>query len=75
VHFTLTMRFKASVASEKGPREEQQDSAQFFEQGGSLLALVCDGAGGHRGGSDASKVAVEILGTLGIQQKNGMEPL
>jgi serine/threonine protein phosphatase PrpC len=64
------MRFKASVASEKGPREEQQDSAQFFEQGGSLLALVCDGAGGHRGGSDASKVAVETARGV-FEETNG----
>lgn len=53
------MRFKVSVSSEKGPREEQQDSAHFFERGGSMLAVVCDGAGGHRGGSDASNVTVE----------------
>ena len=70
MHFTLAMRFKATLASEKGPREEQQDSAQIFEQGGSLLALVCDGAGGHRGGSDASKVAVETARGV-FEETNG----
>ena len=56
---SINLSFEAFSWTEQGPRDEQQDAAQFFEQGGRLLALVCDGAGGHRGGSDASKVAVE----------------
>ena len=55
---SINLSCEAFSWTEQGPRDEQQDAAQFFEQGGSLLALVCDGAGGHRGGSDASKVAV-----------------
>ena len=56
---SLNPRYEAFLSMEQGPWAEQQDEAQFFEQGARLLALVCDGAGGHRGGSDASKVAVE----------------
>jgi serine/threonine protein phosphatase PrpC len=54
VHFTTI------TCSEKGPREEQQDAAGVVSQGDRLLAVVCDGAGGHRGGSRASKLAVQV---------------
>lgn len=32
----------------------------MVSQGERLLAVVCDGAGGHRGGSRASKIAVQV---------------
>ena len=51
--------FQVSLAIEQGPRDEQQDSVGFFERNGRLLAVVCDGAGGHRGGREASQTAVE----------------
>ena len=53
------MQFTTITCSEKGPREEQQDAAGSASEGGRLLAVVCDGAGGHRGGSQASKAAVQ----------------
>lgn len=65
------MIFQASVVSEKGPREEQQDSAGFFERNGRLLAVVCDGAGGHRGGSVASNMAVETARAI-FEEANGI---
>jgi len=52
--------FTTITCSEKGPREEQQDAAGVVSQGERLLAVVCDGAGGHRGGSRASKIAVQV---------------
>jgi serine/threonine protein phosphatase PrpC len=51
--------FRAYLAIEQGPRDEQQDAAGFFERNRCLLAVVCDGAGGHRGGREASQMAVE----------------
>jgi serine/threonine protein phosphatase PrpC len=54
------VQFTAITCSEKGPRDEQQDAAGVVSQGDRLLAVVCDGAGGHRGGSRASKLAVQI---------------
>lgn len=44
-----------------GDREEQQDSFGFQMKDDSLLAIVCDGMGGHNGGADASRLAVNDL--------------
>jgi serine/threonine protein phosphatase PrpC len=65
------MIFKIFLASEKGARAEQQDAAQVFERAGKLLAVVCDGAGGHRGGSDASNVAMETARAI-FGEANGI---
>ncbi|MFZ4777576.1 MAG: PP2C family protein-serine/threonine phosphatase [Terrimicrobiaceae bacterium] len=54
------MQFTTITCSEKGPREEQQDAAGIVSREDCLLAVVCDGAGGHRGGSRASKLAVQV---------------
>jgi serine/threonine protein phosphatase PrpC len=55
------LNFTTITSSDKGPREEQQDAAGAFSRGERLLAVVCDGAGGHRGGSTAAKLAVQIV--------------
>jgi len=55
----LDVQFATITSSNKGPREEQQDAAGVVSQGERVLAVVCDGAGGHRGGSLASKLAVQ----------------
>ncbi|MEE3450692.1 MAG: protein phosphatase 2C domain-containing protein [Acutalibacteraceae bacterium] len=44
-----------------GEREEQQDSFGFDMQNSALLAILCDGMGGHNGGAAASKTAVNYL--------------
>ena len=44
-----------------GGRKENQDSLGFFETGHGLLIVVCDGMGGAKGGSTASKLAVETI--------------
>lgn len=41
--------FDVFLCRQQGPRDEQQDSAVVFQLNGRLLAVVCDGAGGHRG--------------------------
>ena len=64
------MKYKAYLASEKGPREAQQDAVGVFERNGRLLAVLCDGAGGHRGGSDASLIAVETARIV-FEEANG----
>jgi len=53
------MHFTTITSSEKGPREEQQDAAGAVSREDRMLAVVSDGAGGHRGGSQASKLAVQ----------------
>lgn len=59
------------LCMEQGPREEQQDSAAVFERNGCLLAVVCDGAGGHRGGQEASRAAVETA-KLAFEKSDGV---
>lgn len=50
-----------------GDREEQQDSFGFNMKDHSLLALLCDGMGGHNGGAAASQLAVnDLLNRLSV---------
>ncbi|MBR2999034.1 MAG: serine/threonine-protein phosphatase [Mycoplasmataceae bacterium] len=42
-------------------REENQDRAAVFENDYVLVAVLCDGMGGHFGGSIASSIAVETF--------------
>lgn len=44
-----------------GDREEQQDSFGYQMKSDALLAVLCDGMGGHNGGAAASKMAVSEL--------------
>jgi PPM family protein phosphatase len=44
-----------------GGRKENQDSLGFFETNHGLLIVVCDGMGGAKGGSTASKLAIETI--------------
>jgi serine/threonine protein phosphatase PrpC len=68
---SLTTAFQAYLAIEQGQRDEQQDSADFFERDGRCLAMVCDGAGGHRGGHKASLTAVETA-RIAFENANGI---
>ena len=52
------MPFTVITSIHQGAREEQQDAAGHISDGKHLLVVLCDGAGGHRGGSRASKVGV-----------------
>lgn len=43
-------------------RNENQDDLTVLEHKGALLALVCDGIGGSKGGSVASKMVKDLMG-------------
>ncbi len=42
-------------------REENQDRAAVFKKDGVVLSVLCDGMGGHEGGSYASRLTIEAL--------------
>lgn len=45
-------------------REENQDFMGWFPAQGAQLLVVCDGMGGHRGGFEASRIAVRTIGQV-----------
>ena len=42
-------------------RDENQDKANVFENDYVLVAVLCDGMGGHFGGSLASAITIETF--------------
>ncbi|MCK5806832.1 MAG: serine/threonine-protein phosphatase, partial [Mycoplasmataceae bacterium] len=42
-------------------RAENQDRAAVFSKKGVTLAVLCDGMGGHKGGSFASSITVDTF--------------
>ena len=52
-----------SIKTDQGIRKENQDyTATFFNQSNVLLAILCDGLGGHQAGDIASEMAVSQIG-------------
>lgn len=52
-----------SLKTHQGKRKNNQDYAGvFINKAGLLLAVLCDGLGGHRGGDTASEMAVSQIG-------------
>ena len=47
-----------AALSQTGRRECNEDAFGYWEGAGSLVAVLCDGAGGHGGGQTASRAAV-----------------
>ena len=39
-------------------RKENQDRVAIFQEGNITFAILCDGMGGHKGGSHASAITV-----------------
>ncbi len=56
------MRIELSGYTDIGTRAENQDSYAYKQTGeDSFYAIVADGLGGHRGGKEASEIAVKYL--------------
>lgn len=55
------MQFFCSKISDKGGRNENQDSCSFISEGDNFCAIMADGLGGHKGGQKASSIAVETI--------------
>src|SRR5690625_502717 len=54
---------KFSLKTHRGKRKDNQDYAGvFFNQSDLLLAVLCDGLGGHQAGDIASEMAVSQIG-------------
>lgn len=53
--------FEIAITSVIGDREEQQDSVGYEIKPKEGLVVICDGMGGHNGGSLASSMAVDML--------------
>jgi PPM family protein phosphatase len=51
----------AASRSELGQRKSNEDKVRLCREGGRWLAVLADGAGGHVGGAEASRRAVEAL--------------
>lgn len=52
-----------SIKTDRGKRKDNQDyTATFFNQSNVLLAILCDGLGGHQAGDIASEMAVSQIG-------------
>ena len=49
-------------------RKENQDDLSIIEHEGALLAFICDGIGGSKGGSTASSMSVDLLSKDFLQQ-------
>lgn len=47
-----------AALTEAGRRDCNEDAFGYWEGGGALVAVLCDGAGGHGGGQAASRLAV-----------------
>jgi len=51
----------AASRSELGQRKSNEDKVRVCREGGRWVAILADGAGGHRGGAEASRRAVDAL--------------
>ncbi len=52
-----------ATRSERGQREGNEDRVRVSREGARWIAILADGAGGHRGGAEASRRAVDELET------------
>ncbi|MEE3928213.1 protein phosphatase 2C domain-containing protein [Mycoplasmopsis ciconiae] len=59
---------KFAYKSIKGKRSENQDKIALFEKDNVIFAIVCDGIGGHHGGSLASSTTINNFGSDFIEK-------
>ena len=61
------MKIQAGQHSLQGRRDENQDACAVIEGARGIVAVVCDGLGGHVGGAEAAEAAVKAVrqSTLG----------
>src|SRR5205085_4213414 len=50
-----------ATRNERGQRERNEDRVRVSREGARWIAILADGAGGHRGGAEASGRAVDAL--------------
>ena len=50
-----------ATRSERGQRASNQDKVRACREGARWVAVLADGAGGHEGGAEASRRAVEVM--------------
>lgn len=55
------LEIAVATRSERGARTTNEDKVQVCRDGRRWLAVLADGAGGHRGGAEASRRAVEAM--------------
>ena len=56
-------------------RDENQDEVRAVDYHGRILAVVCDGMGGERSGSQASRIAIrELFDRFTAGYRKGMHP-
>jgi len=55
------LEITVATRSERGQREANEDKVRVCRDGAQWLAVLADGAGGHQGGAEASRRAVDSL--------------
>jgi PPM family protein phosphatase len=55
------LEIAVATRSERGARATNEDKVQVCRDGPRWLAVLADGAGGHRGGAEASRRAIESM--------------
>ena len=63
------MRISSAYYSAIGERKNNEDATVIVESGGTTLAIVADGLGGHANGEVASKLAIDTITTALSQKK------
>lgn len=74
----MAERLTVSLAalSQIGRRECNEDAFGYWEGAGRLVAVLCDGAGGHGGGQAASRAAVtHVLEAFAVHPEVSLEAL
>ena len=65
-----------AALSQIGRRECNEDAFGYWEGAGSLVAVLCDGAGGHGGGQTASRAAVtHVLEAFALRPEVSLDVL